>query len=168
MLEMVFADQGDTSEQAQDAAHNSKTALIVLKRPEASREVVLLQKRWVVERLLAWLSRSRRLGRNLERLSSTLIDFHFVAAGVLLLTKLRPVLGEAVHLPLERYFQRGCLWGADGYCEAFPGREHLALTLLPEDMLNVCVKALTEKNQQVLGGVVDAVTAKMVHHLARQ
>jgi len=25
MLEMVFADQGDTSEQAQDAAHNSKT-----------------------------------------------------------------------------------------------------------------------------------------------
>jgi len=33
------------------------------------------------------------LGRDLERLSSTLIGFHFVAACVLLLTKLRPFLG---------------------------------------------------------------------------
>jgi len=37
MLEMVFADQGDTGEQARDAAHNSKIELIVVKHPDASR-----------------------------------------------------------------------------------------------------------------------------------
>ncbi|TNM64715.1 IS5/IS1182 family transposase, partial [Deinococcus radiopugnans ATCC 19172] len=35
----------------------------------------------------------RRLGRDLERLSSTLIGFHFVAACVLMLAKIRPFLG---------------------------------------------------------------------------
>uniref|UniRef100_UPI0011AF379E transposase n=1 Tax=Deinococcus planocerae TaxID=1737569 RepID=UPI0011AF379E len=59
----------------------------------ASRGFVLLPKRWVVERSLAWLSRFRRLGRDLERLSSTLIGFHFVAACVLMLAKIRPLLG---------------------------------------------------------------------------
>jgi transposase len=93
MLEVVFADQGYTGEQAQNAARKSNIELIVVKRPDASRGFVLLPKRWVVERSLAWLSRFRRLGRDLERLSSTLIGFHFVAACVLLLTKLKPVLG---------------------------------------------------------------------------
>jgi len=55
-----------------------------------------------VERSLAWLSRFRQLGRDLERLCPTLSGFHFVAACVLLLTKLRPVLGEALHQPLEK------------------------------------------------------------------
>jgi len=100
MLEAVFADQGDNGEQTQDAARKSKIELIVVRRPDASRGVVLLPKRWVVERSLAWLSRFRRLGRDLERLSSTLIGFHFVAC-VLLLTKPRPSLGEAVLQPLE-------------------------------------------------------------------
>jgi len=68
VLEMVCADQGDTGEQVQDVAHKSKIALIVVKHPEASRGVVLLPKRWVVEHSLAWLSRFRRLGRDLERL----------------------------------------------------------------------------------------------------
>ncbi len=102
MLEVVFADHCDTGEQAQDAARKSNIELIVVKRPDASREFVLLPKRWVVERSLAWLSRFRRLGRDLERLSSTLIGFHFVAACVLLLTKLRPILGQPVHQPLAR------------------------------------------------------------------
>ncbi|GAA3999946.1 hypothetical protein GCM10022631_08650 [Deinococcus rubellus] len=93
MPEVVFADQGDTGEQAQNAARKSTMELIVVKRPDASRGFVLLPKRWVVERSLAWLSQFRRLGRDLERLSSTLIGFHFVAAYVLLRTKLKPVLG---------------------------------------------------------------------------
>ncbi|CAM3457661.1 transposase [Deinococcus deserti] len=66
---------------------------MVVKRSDASRGFVLLPKRWVVERSLAWLSRFRRLGRDLERLSSTLIGFHFVAAAVLMLAKLKPLLG---------------------------------------------------------------------------
>jgi transposase len=88
MREMVFADQGDTGEHALDAARKSNIELTVVERPDASRGFVLLPKRWVVERSLAWLSRFRRLGRDLERLFSTLIGFHYVANLVLLPTRL--------------------------------------------------------------------------------
>ena len=41
--------------------------MIVVKRPDASRGFVLLPKRWVVERTLAWMGRARRLSRDYER-----------------------------------------------------------------------------------------------------
>ena len=93
MIEVAFADQGYTGEQTLEDAHKSNVELIVVKRPDASQGFALLPKRWVVERSLAWLPRFRRLERDLERLSSTLGGFHFVAACVLLLNKLTPVLG---------------------------------------------------------------------------
>ncbi|MBZ9753645.1 IS5 family transposase [Deinococcus sp. HMF7604] len=92
MLEVAFVDQGYTGEAAQSAARNSNMELIVVKRPDASRSFVLLPKRWVVERSFAWLARFRRLARDLERLSATLIGFHFLAACVLLLAKWRSFL----------------------------------------------------------------------------
>ena len=93
MLEVAFVDQGYTGQATQDAARQSNIELVVVKRSDASRGFVLLPRRWVVERSLAWLSRFRRLGRDVERLSSTLIGFHFVAACVLMLAKIRPFLG---------------------------------------------------------------------------
>jgi len=93
MLEVAFVDQGYTGKAPQEAARDSNVELVVVKRSDASRGFVLLPRRWVVERSLAWLSRFRRLGRDLERLSSTLIGFHFVAACVLMLAKIRPFLG---------------------------------------------------------------------------
>ena len=42
-------------------------AYAVVKRPEASKGFILLPRRWVVERSLAWRSRFRRLGRDLKR-----------------------------------------------------------------------------------------------------
>ncbi len=93
MVEVAFADQGYTGQDTLNAARKSNIELIVVKRPDASRGFVLLPKRWVVERSLACLSRFRRLGRDLERLSSTLIGFHFLAACVLMLAKNRPFLG---------------------------------------------------------------------------
>lgn len=93
MLEVAFVDQGYTGQDPREAARNSNIELVVVKRSDASRGFVLLPRRWVVERSLAWLSRFRRLGRDLERLSSTLIGFHFVAACILMLAKLKPVLG---------------------------------------------------------------------------
>ena len=41
-----------------------------------------------VERSFGWLSRFSRLGRDLERLQSTLVGFHFVAFCILLANKL--------------------------------------------------------------------------------
>lgn len=89
-VEVAYADQGYTGERTALDATEAGVELIVVKRPEATKGFILLPKRWVVERSFAWLSRFRRLGQDLERLPSTLIGFHFLAACVLFSNKLRP------------------------------------------------------------------------------
>ena len=42
--------------------------LRVTLRPEGAKGFVLLPRRWVVERTLAWLNQSRRLSKDYERL----------------------------------------------------------------------------------------------------
>ncbi|GAA3996064.1 hypothetical protein GCM10022631_02980 [Deinococcus rubellus] len=91
-VEVAFADQGYTGQDTAQQAAAAGVELIVVKRPEATKGFILLPKRWGVERSFAWVSRFRRLGRDLERLSSTLIGFHFVAACLLLAAKLKPLL----------------------------------------------------------------------------
>jgi transposase len=67
--------------------------LVVVKRPEGSHGFVLLPKRWVVERSVAWASRFRRLARDDERLPATLAGLHFAAFVCLLLPKLLRLIG---------------------------------------------------------------------------
>ena len=43
----------------------------IVRRSEAARGFVVLPKRWIVERTLAWLTRCRRLARNLENRART-------------------------------------------------------------------------------------------------
>ena len=45
--------------------------LRIVRRPPAARGFVVLPKRWIVERTLSWLTRCRRLARNLENLART-------------------------------------------------------------------------------------------------
>jgi transposase len=59
----------------------------VVKLPEAKKGFVLRPRRWFVERSFAWLSRCRRLGRDYERLTTTLSGMHWVAFFILLLQK---------------------------------------------------------------------------------
>lgn len=66
-VEVAFADQGYTGERTVLDATDTGVELIVVKRPEASKGFILVPKRWVFERSFAWLSRFRRLGRDLER-----------------------------------------------------------------------------------------------------
>ncbi len=47
----------------------------------------VIPRRWVVERTFAWLSRSRRLARDYERLPETVAGLHFVAFVTLMLAK---------------------------------------------------------------------------------
>jgi len=61
--------------------------LRVVKLPEAKKDFVLLPRRWVVERSLAWLARFRRLSRDLGRLPEVLVSLHFVAFVMLMLPK---------------------------------------------------------------------------------
>jgi len=69
---------------------NAHFTIEVVKRPKGSRGFVLLPKRWVVERSLAWLERCRRNSKDYERLtpsSATMIQISMIQ---LLLHRLRP------------------------------------------------------------------------------
>jgi transposase len=86
-VEVAFVDQGYTGDQpAQDAAAYS-LHLEVVKLPEAKKGFVLLPRRWVIERSLAWTARFRRLARDYERLAKTLVGFHFLVFAFLLLKR---------------------------------------------------------------------------------
>jgi transposase len=90
-VEIAFVDQGYTGDHpAADAqAHGIRLEVVTL--PTAKRgfvalggHFVLLPRRWVVERSFAWMARFRRLARDYERLSETLVGLHFVAFAILL------------------------------------------------------------------------------------
>ena len=48
---------------------------------------MLLPRRWVVERSIAWAARFHRLARDDERLVETLAGLHFVAFALLMLKR---------------------------------------------------------------------------------
>jgi len=58
----------------------------VVKRSDI-KGFVVLPKRWIVERTLAWLSRCRRLARDFERLEQTVRSFIFLAMTRLMLKR---------------------------------------------------------------------------------
>jgi transposase len=64
----------------------------VVTLPAANRGVVLLPRRWVVERSFAWLSRFRRLAKDDERLPATLAGLHLVAFSTLMLARMVKLL----------------------------------------------------------------------------
>lgn len=82
-----FGDQGYTGEEAEYAAAVHDIDLQVVKKPDGQTGFVFLPRRWVVERSFAWLSRFRRLGRDYERLSSTLQQLHFVVFAAIMLAR---------------------------------------------------------------------------------
>ncbi|HET6345228.1 MAG TPA: IS5 family transposase, partial [Myxococcota bacterium] len=94
-VELAFVDQGYTGEQAAEDAAAHGLRLEVVKLPEAKRGFVLLPKRWVVERSLAWTARFRRLARDYERLPETLKGLHFLAFALLLLTRFVALVTES-------------------------------------------------------------------------
>ena len=70
----IFADagyQGARAASASAARCSGRWRLRIVRRAEASRGFAVLPKRWIVERTLAWLTRCRRLARNLENLART-------------------------------------------------------------------------------------------------
>jgi transposase len=86
-VEVAFVDQGYTGAQPAEAAAAHGIQLEVVKLPQAKRGFVLLPRRWVVERSMAWAARFRRLARDYERLPETLAGFHFLAFVILLLKR---------------------------------------------------------------------------------
>ena len=86
-VQVGFVDQGYTGEEAAYAAAVHDIDLQVVKKPEGQTGFVFLPRRWVVERSFAWLSRFRRLGRDYERLSTSLQQLHFVVFACIMLAR---------------------------------------------------------------------------------
>jgi putative transposase len=60
----------------------------IVKRSDQARGFVLLPKRWIVERSIAWLNRCRRLAKDWENLSLSALVFLRLASIRLMLRKL--------------------------------------------------------------------------------
>ena len=68
----AFVDQGDKGAQAVQEAEAPHRRLEVVKLSEAKKGMVLLPKRWVVERGNAWPARFRYLARDYAQVAETL------------------------------------------------------------------------------------------------
>lgn len=74
-IDRIFADAGYQGMKAATAiAKTGSWKLEIVKRNELHRFVVL-PKRWIVERTLAWISRNRRLARDFERYARSAAAF---------------------------------------------------------------------------------------------
>ena len=74
-IKTIFADAGYQGPKMKSAvAATGAWKIEIVKRTDAHRFVVL-PKRWVVERTLAWISRNRRLARDFERYARTVAAF---------------------------------------------------------------------------------------------
>jgi hypothetical protein len=74
-IECIFGDAGYQGPKTAAAIAKSGTwKLEVVKRSELHRFVVL-PKRWIVERTLAWISHNRRLARDFERYARSAAAF---------------------------------------------------------------------------------------------
>ena len=78
--------QADTGEQPVPDAAAQGLHLAGVKLPEAARGVVLVPRRWVVERRVAWTAHFRLLSRADERWPNPFLGLHLLA-GVILLRK---------------------------------------------------------------------------------
>ena len=90
-VEIAFVEQGYPGEAPAAAAAAYRIKLDVVKLSEAKRGFVLLPRRWVVERSFGWAARFRRLARDYERLTETLMGLHYVAFSFLMLHKAAPL-----------------------------------------------------------------------------
>lgn len=82
-----FADGSYTGDNAANAAKAQGIALEVVKLPDTVKGFVVLPKRWIVERSLAWKTRFRRLVRDYERLPETVAGLHFAVFAILMLAR---------------------------------------------------------------------------------
>ncbi len=89
-LKKLFADSAYQGRQFADAlvrAHPDLNVEIV-KRSDRAEGFVVLPKRWIVERTIAWLNRCRRLAKDWENLNRRALVFLRLASIRLMLRKL--------------------------------------------------------------------------------
>lgn len=79
-LRHVFADSAYAGEKLANAlAGLGQWSLEIIKRSDQAKGFVLLPRRWVVERTLAWLGRNRRLAKDFEASLETALTWVYIA-----------------------------------------------------------------------------------------
>lgn len=88
-LTHIFADGAYAGPQFADKIAESGTwSIEIIKRSDTAKGFVLLPRRWVVERTLAWLNRNRRLAKDFEATIESATAWIFLASVQLLTRKL--------------------------------------------------------------------------------
>jgi transposase len=88
-LRHVFADSAYAAEKLTTAlAAMGDWTLEIIKRSDAAKGFVLLPRRWVVERTLAWLNRNRRLAKDFEATLASAEAWLYIASVKLLSRRL--------------------------------------------------------------------------------
>jgi transposase len=88
-IKLAFVDGGYAGDETRRAAFEaSRIQVSVVKRSDrAVKGFVVLPKRWIVERTLGWLNRSRRLAKDFETLTESSRAWVMLALGFLLLRR---------------------------------------------------------------------------------
>jgi transposase len=89
-LKKLFADAGYQGPKFQKALAKTMPYLEteIVKHSDQVKEFVVLPKRWIVERTIAWLNRCRRLAKDWENLNRKALAFLRLASIRLMLRKL--------------------------------------------------------------------------------
>ncbi len=80
-LRHVFADSAYAGDKLKEAlAERGEWSVEIVKRSDAVKGFVVLPKRWVVERTLAWLNRNRRLAKDFEATIESATTWLYIAS----------------------------------------------------------------------------------------
>lgn len=74
-IERIFADAGYQGPRVVNAAASTGRWIVEIVKRNELHKFIVLPKRWIVERTLAWISRNRRLARDFERYATTVAAF---------------------------------------------------------------------------------------------
>ncbi len=89
-LQHVWADGGYTGDLAAWLQDRYGIVLEIVSKPPEQRGFAVLPRRWVVERSIAWLGRSRRLSKDYEHTTAAAETWCYLASIGLLLKRLHP------------------------------------------------------------------------------
>jgi len=75
-IERIYGDGGyQGPKTAKAAARTGEWTIEIVERPATAIGFEVLPKRWIVERTFAWISRFRRMARDFERYTRTVVAF---------------------------------------------------------------------------------------------
>ena len=91
-LRHVFADGGYAGDKLKGALEGlGNWTIEIVKRSDAAQGFVLLPRRWVVERTIAWLNRNRRLAKDVEATIESSVTWLYIASVKLMSRRLAAV-----------------------------------------------------------------------------